>query len=491
MYRRRAAWKGIPFSYFGIISFLFNDLRNVAHILPQSGQTVTKDSDASAMPETVRLNLESPSDGTRPGGGAGMDRKLKRRRFPPRRLAAIGAGVLFVGFSAYALLQDSGLRKLNVERDKLTISAVQQGPFLEYTPVRGTVLPIRTIYLDALVSGQVAQVLVEEGSTVAEGDALLRFTNPDLELQVMQQEAELERRIEDLGNGRLSMQQDLLRSRQQLMEIDYQLSIDKRNFERYSSLSQKDLAAIMPMQDYEKLRDKVEYNEQRLTLTKDTNAQDSLLAATKVEQLSSAVQRMEQNLKIVRQRLDNLTLRAPAAGQLTALNAEIGESIGQGQRLGQIDIVDAFKVRAEIDEHYITRVSRGQAGQFDHAEQPHGLTVRKVYPEVQQGRFEVDLEFDDDAPTGIRRGQTLHIRLELGDLEDAVQVARGGFYQATGGHWVFVLDESGDRAVRRDIKLGRQNPKVYEVLEGLRPGERVITSSYETFGDDMDVLVLR
>ena len=428
--------------------------------------------------------------GTRKGGGAGMDRKIKRRRFPPRRIAMVVASALFVGASAYGLLKDSGLRKLNVERDKLTISAVFRGPFLEYTPVRGTVLPIRTVYLDALESGQVERLFVEEGAAVEANEPLLRFTNPNLELHVLQQEAVLDRRKEDKRNGELSMEQDLLRSRQTMMDIEYQVSIGKRNFERYASLSEKDLAAIMPLQDYEKLRDTYEYDARRLLLARETHAQDSLLAVTRVAQLASAVERTERDLQIIRQGLDNLTVRAPVAGQLTTLDAEIGESKGAGERLGQIDIVDGFKVRAAIDEHYIARVDPGQRGEFDIDEQTYGLSIRKVYPEVQAGRFEVDLVFEGDPPADIRRGQTLHIRLELGDLEEAVQVARGGFYQSTGGHWVYVLNPSGDRATKRGIKLQRQNPRVYEVTEGLQVGEQVITSSYENFGDDMDVLVL-
>lgn len=459
-----------------------------------------RDNDRAAirMPGTLKLlrtdrivTPETTPGSLRPGGGATMDRRIPRRRFTPRRLAVAAALLLLVGLTSYGLLRDSGLRKLNVERDKLTISTVERGPFLEYTPVRGAVLPLRTVYLDALVSGQVDRVFVEEGAIVAEGEPLLRVANPELELQVLQQEAELERRREDLRNGQLTMEQDLLRSRQALMEIEYQLAVDRRNFERYAALSAKDLAAILPMQEFERMRDRYEFSARKAQLTRETHGQDSLLSAQKVAQLGAAVQRMERDLEIIRQRLDNLTVRAPVAGQLTTLDAEIGESKGAGTRLGQIDIVDAFKVRAAIDEHYIARVSRGQRGEFDIEEQTYGLRVRKVYPEVQDGRFEVDLEFEGTPPPGIRRGQTLHVRLELGDLEEAVQVARGGFYQTTGGHWAYVLDEAGQRAMRRDIKVGRQNPRVYEVLEGLEPGERVITSSYENFGEDMDVLVLK
>lgn len=432
----------------------------------------------------------SPQDAT-PIAGAGTDRILKRRRWPPRRIVAAAATALFAALSVYGLLRDSGVRRLNVERDKLTISTVEQGPFLEYTPVRGTVLPIRTVYLDALESGTVERIYVEEGAAVAEGDSLLRLANPELELVVLQQESELERRIEDLRAGRLTMEQSLLRSRQQVMEIEYQLQILKRNYEPYATLSGKDLAAIMPLQEFEKRRDDFGYGARRLELTRQTHAQDSVLAANQVAQLGAAVERMTRDLAIIGSRLDNLTVRAPVSGQLTALDAEIGESKGAGARLGQVDILDGYKVRAAIDEHYIARVERDQRGEVDVDEAAYGLVVHKVYPEVRDGRFEVDLVFAGAAPPGIRRGQTVHVRLELGDLAEAVQVARGGFYQTTGGHWAYVLDPSGERAARREIQLGRQNPRVYEVLGGLAPGERVITSSYEGFGEDMDVLVLK
>ena len=434
---------------------------------------------------------ESSLDSTRLGGGVGMDRKIEKPRFTPKRIALGGAVLLLVGLCGYALLADFGVRKLNVGRDRLTISTVESGPFQEYIPVRGTVLPLHTVYLDALESGQVQQVFAEEGAAVAAGDPLLRLANPDLELTVLQQEAELERSREALRNGRLTMEQELLRSRKALMEIEYQLAINKRNFERYESLSAEDLTAILSRQEYERLRDEYQYSVRRMALTQETQTQDSLLASSKVVQLVSAVERMERNLEIVGRRLDNLTVRAPVSGQLTMLEAEVGESKGAGGRLGQIDMLDGFKVRATIDEHYIDRVGRGQRGQFDNGDEPYTLVIHKVYPEVKEGRFEVDLVFEGAAPEGIRRGQTLHIRLELGDLDEAVQVARGGFYQATGGHWAYVLDAAGERATRRAIALGRQNPRVYEVLEGLEPGEQVITSSYETFGENMDVLVLR
>ena len=420
-----------------------------------------------------------------------MDRKIEKRRFSPKSIGLGVAALLLVGLGGYALVAGFGVRKLNVRLDRVTLSTVEIGPFLEYISVRGTVLPLRTVYLDALESGQVVHVLAEEGTPVSEGDPLLRLANPDLELTILQQEAKLEHSKEALINGRLTMEQNLLASRKALMEIEYRLAVDQRNFERYQNLPPEDLAAIMSRQEYERLRDEYEYSARRMALTRETQAQDSLLAANKVTQLVSAVERTGRDLEIIRGRLDNLTVRAPVAGQLTTLEAEVGESKPAGVRLGQIDLTGGFKVRAAIDEHFIDRVGRGQRGSFDSGGETYGLVIHKVYPEVKEGRFEVDLVFRENAPEGIRRGQTLHVRLELGNLEEAVQVARGGFYQSTGGHWAYVVDASGDQATRRSIRLGRQNPRVYEVLEGLEPGEQVITSSYESFGENIDVLVLR
>ena len=419
-----------------------------------------------------------------------MDRKIEKKKWAPKKIAWIVAVALFAGLSTYGLLKDRGLRKLNVEAERLTISAVEYGPFQEFTPVRGKVLPILTVYLDAQEGGRVEEIFLEEGAIVEKGDAIVRLDNPDLQLHVMGQEAELERRIEELNKGQLEMEQKLLASRREVLDMEHKLQIDKRNYERYAALDAKVLTAIIAKQKFEELRDEYDISRKRKELMEVSHAQDSLLAAARTTQLEAALERMGKNIEIVRTRLHNLTVRAPVTGQLTALEAEIGETKAKGTRLGQVDVLDGFRVRARIDEHYISRIGRGQHGTFEYDDEPEGLVIHRVYPEVVDGSFEVDLLFEDEAPAGIRRGQTLHIRLELGDLDEALQVARGGFYQSTGGNWAFVLDKAGDRAVRRKIKLGRQNVEVYEVIEGLRPGDQVITSSYENFGDDMDVLVL-
>ncbi len=422
----------------------------------------------------------------------GMDRQIKKKKWPPRKIAGLGLAALFLVLSLYGFLRNSGVSRLNVELDKITISRVEQGPFQEFIPVRGRVLPLHTIYLDALQGGQVEAIFVEEGTMVEQGEAILELNNADLQLEVMSQEAKLSDQISALRNAQLSAEQSLLQSRQQLAEIDFKIQSAQRRYKRYTTLSEKDRTAIISRQEYEKLRDEYEYHRMRKKLTLETQKQDSLLSALQIRRLETAVEQMHKNSEMVRRSLDDLILRAPIAGQLSLLNAEMGETKSPGERLGQIDALDGFKVRAAIDEHYIARIYKGRHGTFEptNSHTSYGLVIRKVYPEVREGRFEIDLVFDGEPPAGIRRGQTLHIRLELGDMEKAVLLARGGFYQKTGGHWVYLVDESGERAVKQPIRLGRQNPRVFEVLEGLQPGHRVITSSYDNFGD-MDLLILR
>ncbi len=419
-----------------------------------------------------------------------MDRKLEKKTWTPQKITGLVMGLLFISFTCYGFLKDRGVSRLNVEMQKLTIAQVERGPFREFVPVRGSVLPIQTVYFGALEGGRVEEVLVEEGALVEKGEAILRLLNEDLELQVLNQETPLEEQLDQLRNAQLQMQQKLLQSRQRLLDVEFQLQQKKRTFERYSSFSERDLVAVMPRADFEKLRDDYQYFKRLHQITVETLSQDSLLANVQVEQMHATVKRTQRNVDIVRKRLDKLIVRAPVGGQLTVLDAEVGTSKGKGERLGQVDVLDGFKVRAEIDEFYIERIARGLAGEFDLGDETFALHIVKVYPEVKGGRFAVDMKFVGASPEGIRRGQTLHIRLFLDALGEAVLLARGGFYQKTGGNWVYVLDEDGQEAHKRTIRLGRQNPRFFEVLEGLEPGERVVTSSYDNFGD-MDVLLLK
>ena len=352
--------------------------------------------------------------------------------------------------------------------------------------MQGTVQPIQTFFLDAVEGGRVDSTFVEAGSFVKQGERILKLINTNLQLDVLYREALLFEQINNARNTRLAIEQNTLALRGQLTDVTYQIQRLERQDSRDSVLLKKGLISA---QDFQQVNDEHLYWIQKRALTADNIRTDSILRRTQIEQLDASVKRMQNNLDLVKRSMDNLVVRAPIGGQLTSRSAEIGESKSPGQRLGQIDVLDGFKVRAPIDEFYIARVNPGQKGECDINGKTFPLTVTKVYPEVRDGRFEVDMLFDGGPPSGIRRGQTLQIRLELGDLGEAVMVPRGGFYQKTGGQWIYVVDGSGGFAVKRPIRLGRQNPQTFEVLEGLEPGEHVVTSSYDNFGD-IDKLVL-
>ena len=420
-----------------------------------------------------------------PGSGSGMDRVVEKQKWPPRKIAMIAAGAAFVLLVAYGLWAQRGGSRLRVEQDKLTISTVEHGEFQERIPVIGGIEPLRTVFLDAAEGGRVEEIFVEEGQTLEAGEPIVRLTNNDLQLDLLNREAQFYETMNYLRTARLAMEQNTLNLRQQMIEINYQITRLKRQQTRNEELYGK---ALISEDEYMQVKDELDYQEKRRSLTLASHEQDSLMRQVQVNSLEASVQRLQRNLDVVRSNLENLVVKAPIAGQLTSFDVEIGESIGVGRRLGQIDKLDGFRVNVPIDEHYLPRINEGQYGTFPLAGEDYGLVITKVYPEVQSGRFEVDMEFTGDAPQDLRRGQTLRIRLELGDLTEAVLIPRGGFFQTTGGNWVFVVQ--GDEAVKRQIQLGRQNPQYFEVLEGLEIGERVITSSYDTFGD-VDRLILQ
>lgn len=417
-----------------------------------------------------------------------MDRQIQKKKWPPKKIAMFGGGGLFFLFVIYSFIFGDNSSKLNVETEKITIATVARGPFQEFIPVTGNVLPIRTVYLDAVEGGRVEKIFIEAGNMVKEGDKILQLANTNMLLDIMYREAQFFEQSNNLRNTRVLMEQSRLTLRQQLNDQTYQLQRLKRLYERAVELREKNLVS---QQEFEQAKDEYEYRLKQKELAFESFKQDSLFRSIQIEQLESSLQRMQANLDLTKQRLESMTLRAPVSGQLTSLNAEfIGEMKTTGERLGQIDILEGFKVRAGIDEHYLPRISVGLPAEFDFAGKTYNLISKKVFPEIRDGRFDVDMEFQNETPEGIRRGQTLHIRLELGDLAEALLLPRGGFYQKTGGQWVYVVDQSGSFAVKRNIKLGRQNPQVFEVLEGLEPGEQVVTSSYDSFGD-IDKLVLK
>jgi HlyD family secretion protein len=415
-----------------------------------------------------------------------MDRKIEKRRWSPKKIAAVAAAAAFVVFVLYSFVLRDRSSRLNVETDRITISTVTRGPFQEFIPVNGTVLPLETFFLDAVEGGRVEKIFIEAGSFVKKGDPILRLTNANFQLDVMYREALAYEQINNAENRRLAIEQNSIAIRSQLADVENSMRHSTLSYMRDSVLADKNLIAP---DDFMRTRNDHVYWQKKLALARDNFRQDSLLRISQLSQIESSIRRLDENLDMLRQSVDNLTVRAPITGQLTSLTAEIGESKSPGQRLGQVDALENFKVRAEIDEFYISRINIGQTGEFDFNDTAYRLSIKKVYPEVANGRFQVDLFFVGPPPKGIRRGQTLQIRLELGDLSEALLLPRGGFYQKTGGQWVYVVDASGDLAVKRAIKLGRQNPQMFEVLEGLTPGEQVITSSYDNFGD-IDKLVL-
>lgn len=413
-----------------------------------------------------------------PGSGAGMDRVVAVKKWPPRRIAGYAAAVLFLVAVGYGLWTQGGGSRLRVAQERVTLATVERGTFQEYIPVIGTTEPLRTVFLDAVEGGRVEQVFVEEGATLEPGAPILRLTNNNLQLDLLNREAQFYETVNYLRQARLAMEQNTLNLRQQLVEINYQLTRLERQAARNRDLHEKNLISD---QDFEEVQDELTYQQQRRELTLASHRQDSLMRRVQVDQLENSVSRLQRNLSVVRQSLEYLVVRAPIAGQLTSLNAEVGQSIAGGQRIGQVDRLDGFRANVPIDEHYLPRISIGQQGAFSLAGQTYRLRLTKVYPEVQNGRFEVDMQFEDGAPENIRRGQSLRIDLELGDLSEALLLPRGGFFQQTGGNWIFVVE--GTEAVKRNIQLGRQNPDFFEVLSGLNPGDQVITSSYDTFGD--------
>lgn len=418
---------------------------------------------------------------------AGMDRKLEPPRLSPLKLAAGAAALAAGGAALYYFAQTSGVRSFAVERERVTIASAQAGRFLDFIPIRGNVTPLTTVYLDAIEGGRVETVHREEGGLVEQGEPIVELGNTALQLDVISREAQVSEQINNLRNTRLAMEQNRLALRSELVEIDYQITRLTRLAERRRALVDDGLVSL---EEYEATVDELEYYRNRREVTVESQQSDARMRLAQIDSLEASIDQLERNLTIARRNLENLTITAPIAGRLTALDAEVGQSKARGERLGRIDAVDDFKVTAQVDEFYLTRTRSGQRAEFTLGGEPYTLTVDKVYPQVQEGQFQVDLAFDGPAPANLRRGQTLQIRLELGDPGRALLLARGGFYQDTGGNWAFVLDESGDYAERRPIRLGRRNPEHFEVLEGLEAGDRVITSEYGAF-TDMDRVVLR
>ncbi len=416
-----------------------------------------------------------------------MDKKIKKNKWPWQRITVIVIGLAALGFFAKEMYSSAGTSKLNVQTERLLIDTAKTGIFQEFIPVTGVVLPIKNVLIGAIEGGRVEEKLVEDGTMVSAGQSILRLSNPDLQLNYLNQEANIISQINQIRNLSLMMEQNSLNLKETAIDVNYRLALLTRRLARNKSLYADGVISEVEFTD---TSDEYESLLLRKALLERTVLRDSLSTALQQEQMTATVDLMERNLVIARQSLDNLIIKAPISGQLSGLNSELGELIIESSQIAQIDDLTNFKIRVRIDEFYISRIFTQQEGSFNFAGKTYSLYIKKIYPQVTNGTFEADMLFKGAVPEGIKRGQTVSVKLQLSAEQEALLIARGSFYQTTGGNWIYVVDPSGNIARRRQIRVGQQNPNSYEILEGLSPGEIVITSSYENFGDN-DELVLK
>jgi HlyD family secretion protein len=398
--------------------------------------------------------------------------------------AGIGLALLVLIYMAFFADRTSTYK---VDKDKLIIETVTEGQFNDYITVPGTVEPISTIYLDAQEGGRVEQKLIEEGSMVKKGDVILRLSNPDLYLNILNSEGQLAEKENFLRNTQITMEQEKLSIKRELVNLKYDIERKERNFKQNEILIKDNLISE---EEYLRSKEDLDMSLKSRELFIERQKQDSLFRTVNVETIKSDLINMRKNLSMVRERVKNLNVTAPVDGELGLLTPEVGQSIARGENMGQINVLTSYKVTAQIDEHYIDRVRAQLNGTLDRQGRKYNLIVRRVFPEVRNGTFKIDMIFRDTMPDNIRTGQTYYISLQLGQPKISVLVPIGGFFQETGGQWIYVLDPTESFATKRDISIGRKNPKYYEVLSGLKPGEKVIVSGYETFGKN-EKLILR
>ena len=393
-------------------------------------------------------------------------------------------GALLLVFIVYLIARPNN-KTLRVDKDTVTIANAVKGEFNDYIRISGRVQPMTTIQLSPQEGGIVEKILIEEGSPVKAGDAILILNNDNLDLQILNSEAELAEKENILRNTQIQMEQQKLDVRQNVLEYGMQVDRLRRAYEQQKALYEDKLIA---KEEYLKAEEDYKLAKQKYDLMAERSKQDSLYRGTQIDRMEESLENMQLNMSMIRRRKSNLIVKAPIDGELGLLDVVLGQSIAAGTKIGQINSVGLYKVEAQIDEHYIDRVVAGLEATFERQGETYSTVIRKVYPEVRDGKFKADFKFDGEQPDNIRAGQTYYLNLQLGQPEEAVIIPRGTFYQKTGGKWIYVVNKEGTKAVKREIRIGRQNPQYYEVLEGLEPGEKVITSGYDTYGDS-DVLV--
>ena len=416
-----------------------------------------------------------------------MDRVIEKKTWSRKRILTIAGivGIIVLIGASYYLT--SGKSRLNVDSERITISEVKSGPFKEFIPVNGVVLPITTIYLDALEGGRVEQKYVEDGAIMKKDQPILRLSNTDLELSLVNQQTAVYNLLTQMQISQNASQQNTVNRMNQLTDVNSQLKEAERVYKLNKTLYEQ---KVIGGQEFKQSENNYFYLLEKKRLSEQIMKQDSVSGHQQLKQAEQSYKGSQEALNVMQKKVGDLIVRAPVDGQLTSLDAEIGQSKNKGERLGQLDVLSGFKVRVDIDEHYLSRIYTGLIGEFTFANKQYKLKITKVYIQITNGRFQVDMEFVGEVPQGIRRGQTLQIGLALSDEITALLLQKGGFYQKTGGNWIFKVDENGKIAYKVDIQLGMQSPDYYQVLQGLKAGDKVVISSYENY-ENMEELVIK
>ncbi|PLX21490.1 MAG: efflux transporter periplasmic adaptor subunit [Salinivirgaceae bacterium] len=410
-----------------------------------------------------------------------MDIVIEKKKGIKRKHIYYAIGTVFFLIIAYNIFFAKNVSTYSVDKDKISISTVQNSVFNDYITVSGNVEPIATIYLDAMEGGRVEERIVEEGAMLKKGDVILRLSNPDLNLSILNSEAQLAEKSNFLRNTMVVLEQEKLQIQSELLRLRYEIKRKKRKLDQNTALYRD---SLISQEEYLLSEEDYNMSQSSFDLYIKRQAHDSIYRSIQVHQMEDNLRNMDLNLKLVRQRKENLNVTSPIDGQLTVLDAEVGQSIPKNSRIGQIDILSSYKVVAPIDEHYIDKVKKGLIAILERQGEEYELKIRKVFPDVRNGKFIVEMIFTGHTPENMRTGQTYYSRLQLGNPQDALLLEKGSFFQETGGQWIFVVSEDGQYAEKRAIKIGRQNPKYYEVIEGLEAGEKVIISGYSNFGDN-------
>ncbi len=416
-----------------------------------------------------------------------MDRPIKKKKWTTKRILMIGSILVFLMFLVYLLFFRDKQSRLYVNKDQLSIATVMEDKFQEFIPADGIVFPKNTVYIDAVTGGIVEAVYVEDGDILKKGDPILKLMNANMELSTMEQETRMLDAINNLQNTKIQLEQSKFTREKEIANLTYQLQQAENDYNRKKQLFENQVISLLDWEDSE--RNYIGLKRQ-LELSEELQKLDSVFAYSQIRQINRSILRMGDNLKLLRRTIENLNIKAPAAGKLSSFSAEIGEIKQVGEHLGQIDMLAGFKLKTRIDERYISRVFVGQEAEFDFNKKTYRLKISKIYTDVVSGTFEVDLLFNNEYPKHIKRGQTVQLRVIFSSASDAIIVKRGGFFQETGGNWIYVVDPSGSYAEKREISIGRQNTRYYEVKGGLDPGEKVIVSSYKSFGSK-DKLIFR